>query len=217
METLPSATVTLGKGSLFVECLLYWHSAKKHPVGTFASSFAERIRRHLAKALSLPSARRTSSRQREHQRAPLSVPLPSIVGGTRQRLPLCRVSRPQHSAKKLYRFPGVPSLPSAMALTLGKVTKIHLFICFCCSIHPNKHNIYHIIKYISHNHHIYITDITESSQISQNHHIHQTHDIAHKDHMFLHKGHMFLHKVTSTTKYFTTLTSTQINKSINIQ
>jgi hypothetical protein len=138
METLPSATVTLVKGSLFVECLLYWHSAKKHPVGTFASSFAERIRRHLAKALSLPSARRTSSRQREHQRAPLSVHLPSIVGGTRQRLPLCRVSRPQHSAKKLYRFLGVPSLPSAMALTLGKVTKIHLFICFCCSIQTNK-------------------------------------------------------------------------------
>jgi hypothetical protein len=33
---------------------------------------------------------------------------------------LCRVSGPQHSAKKLYRCPGVASLPSAMALTLGK-------------------------------------------------------------------------------------------------
>jgi hypothetical protein len=48
---------------------------------------------------------------------------------------LCRVSGSQHSTKKLYRCPGVPSLPSVMALTLGKVTSIHLFICFCYSIH----------------------------------------------------------------------------------
>jgi hypothetical protein len=40
--------------------------------------------------------------------------------------------------KKLYRFPGVPSLSSDMALTLVKVTKISLFICFCCSIQTNK-------------------------------------------------------------------------------
>jgi hypothetical protein len=34
---------------------------------------------------------------------------------------LCRVPEPQYSAKKLYQFPGVPSLPSAMVMTLGKV------------------------------------------------------------------------------------------------
>jgi hypothetical protein len=66
-ETVPSAMVTLNKGSLFFECLLYWRSAKKLPVGPFASSFAERIRRHSAKAPSLPSACRTSTRQRDHQ------------------------------------------------------------------------------------------------------------------------------------------------------
>jgi hypothetical protein len=43
---------------------------------------------------SLPSVRRTSTRQRGHQRAPLSAPLSSALGGTRQRLLLCRVPMP---------------------------------------------------------------------------------------------------------------------------
>jgi hypothetical protein len=34
---------------------------------------------------------------------------------------LCRVPWPQHSAKKLYRYLGVLSLPSAMVMTLGKL------------------------------------------------------------------------------------------------
>jgi hypothetical protein len=51
---------------------------------------------------------------------PLLVSLSSALGGTWQRLPLCRVSWPQHSAKKLYRFLGVPSLPSAMVIALDK-------------------------------------------------------------------------------------------------
>jgi hypothetical protein len=50
---------------------------------------------------SLSSAQRTSTRQRGHQWAHLSVPLLSALGGTRQRL--------------LYRCTGVPSLPSVMA------------------------------------------------------------------------------------------------------
>jgi hypothetical protein len=112
-EPLPSATVTLGKGSLFAECLLYRHSTKKLPVGPFVSSFAEYIRRHLAKAPSLLSATWTSSRQREHKWLLLPVPLSSALEGTRQRLLLCRVSRLQHSAKKLYRFSVVPFLSSA--------------------------------------------------------------------------------------------------------
>jgi hypothetical protein len=171
-KTLPIATMTLGKGSFFAECLLYCHSAKKPPVG------------------------------------PLPVPLPRVLGVVRQRLTLCRVSvglalgkgsasgplcqflcqvpRPQHSAKKFYRFPCVSSLPNAMVMTLGKVIRTPLFYFFLL-FHPNKQKRYHII-------------ITYTSHISQNHHIHQTHDIAHKDHMFLHNDHMFLHKVTSTTK-----------------
>jgi hypothetical protein len=52
----------------------------------------------------------------------LSGSLSSALGGTRQSLPLCRVPGPQHSAKKLYRCPGIGSLPSAMALTLGKAS-----------------------------------------------------------------------------------------------
>jgi hypothetical protein len=76
-ETLLSSTVTLGKGSLFTECLLYRPSAKKLPVDLFASSFAECIRRHSVKAQSLPSASWTSSRQREHKWAPLLVLLSS--------------------------------------------------------------------------------------------------------------------------------------------
>jgi hypothetical protein len=40
-KPLSSVDVTLGKGSLFVECLLYQHSAKKLSMGLFASFFAE--------------------------------------------------------------------------------------------------------------------------------------------------------------------------------
>jgi hypothetical protein len=132
-------------------------------VGPFTSSFVERIRWHSTNAPSLLSVHCASTRQRDHQWAPLSVPLPSALG--------------------------VSFLPSAMTLTLNKEplcrvlsdqnTPFYLFFL----LHPNKQNIYHII-------------ITYTSQISQNHHIHQTHDIAHKDHMFLH----IHHKVTSTTK-----------------
>jgi hypothetical protein len=84
---------------------------------------------------------------------------------------------------------------SFLNVILGKVTRIPIFIYFCYYTQTNK---------------IYIT---YTSQISQNHHIHQTHDIVHKYHMFLHK----YHKVIGTTKQFTTLASTHINKSTNIQ
>jgi hypothetical protein len=104
----------------------------------------------------------TCTWQRVHQRGPLSVLLSSALRDTRQSLLLCRVPGPQHSAKNLYRCPGIPSLPSAMALTLGKVTSIHLFNLVLL-FHPNKQNISHI-------HHIYHTintDITYTSHISQ--------------------------------------------------
>jgi hypothetical protein len=86
----------------------------------------------------LPSAISTSSWQREHKWTPLPVPLSSALGRTRQMLLLYRMSRPHHSAKNLYWFTGVPSLPSAMSMTLDKVTIIPLFICFCYSIQTNK-------------------------------------------------------------------------------
>jgi hypothetical protein len=60
---------------------------------------------------------------------------------------LCRVSGPQQLAKKLYRCPGIGYLPSVMALTLGKVTSVHIFYLFFL-FHPSKQKIPHI-------HHIY--------------------------------------------------------------
>jgi hypothetical protein len=53
-------------------------------------------------------------------RVPVSGSLPSVLCGTRQSRPPCRVSETLHSAKNLYRCPGLGSLPSAMDLTLGK-------------------------------------------------------------------------------------------------
>jgi hypothetical protein len=134
---------------------------KKLPVGPFTSSVAECIRRHSAKATSLPSARLTSTRQRYHQWTSLSVPLLTALGGTRQSLLLCRVPRPHHSTKRLYRCPGVPSLSSASTLTLGKVPLCRdqntpFLVVFL--FHPSKQRIYHIIITDIHNHHIHSRD-----------------------------------------------------------
>jgi hypothetical protein len=104
------------------------------------------------------------TRQRGHQRGPLSDSLSSALEGTRQSLLLCRVSGSQHSAKTLYRCPGVPSLSSVMTLTLGKVPSIHLFYLFFL-FHPNKQNISHI-----HNiYHIYITYLTNTINQTSSH------------------------------------------------
>jgi hypothetical protein len=121
--------------------------------------------------------------QRRHQRVPLSVSLPSALGGTRQSLLLCRVSGSQHSAKNLYRCPGFPFLPSAMSLTLDKAPLcgvLHsakwpvytFFICFCYSIQTNKDITY--TSQISHNHHryhIYITYLTNTINQTSSHNI----------------------------------------------
>jgi hypothetical protein len=53
-------------------------------------------------------------------RVPMSGSLPSAMCGTRQSVPLCRVSATLHSAKSLNRCPGLCSLSSVMTLTLGK-------------------------------------------------------------------------------------------------
>jgi hypothetical protein len=77
----------------------------------------------------------------------------------------CQLLWSRYSAKKLYQFPSVPSLPSAMVMALGKehfvecntrqsVLKTHFYLFL--SFHPNKQNIY-IIN---------ITYITESTHVS---------------------------------------------------
>jgi hypothetical protein len=61
-----------------------------------------------------------NTRQRIRQRVPMSCSLSSALYGTRQSVSLCRVPGPLHSAKNLYQCLGLGSLPSVMALTLGK-------------------------------------------------------------------------------------------------
>jgi hypothetical protein len=139
----------LGDGDgVFAECIRR-HSAKKVPLcrvsadqhstkdpsaGPFVSFFVECSLWHSAKLVSLPSARATTLGKEA-----ISVPrywyfAECYDPDTRQR----------------------PSLPS---VTLGKVTSIHLFICFLYSIQTNRR--YHInITNI-------ITDITYTSHITQ--------------------------------------------------
>jgi hypothetical protein len=50
----------------------------------------------------------------------MSGSLPSARYGTRQSVLLCRVLETLHLAKNIYRCLGLGSVPSAMALTLGK-------------------------------------------------------------------------------------------------
>jgi hypothetical protein len=128
---------------VFAECPM-WHSAKELPLPS--------VCRHLGHSAKNPSGS-----------VPMSGSLPSATYGTRQSVPLCRVSETLHSAKNLYRCPGLGSLPSAMALTLGKAPLCRVlhsakwpvgtfFICFLYSIHTNKR--YHIyITYIHHRFH----------------------------------------------------------------
>jgi hypothetical protein len=96
------------------------------------------------------------TRQRIRQRGPMSGTLPSAWDGTRQSVLLCRVPEPLHSAKNLYRCPGLGSLPSAMVLTLGKAPYTRqsdqytpFFICFPYSIQTNK-RYFTDITYIHH-------------------------------------------------------------------
>jgi hypothetical protein len=129
--------------------------------------------------------------------APLSIPLTSTLGDTRQRLLLCRVSRPQHTAKKFYRFPDVPSLLSVMALTLDKVP-------LCRVLHSAKLPEYPFLfvfaipskqtKDILHNHHTCITESSHTSNArysSQRSHVssqsHKYHKIVHDTNKYSHK------------------------------
>jgi hypothetical protein len=116
VQTLPSAR---------------WYSAKKSgrhgagvtEVASLPSVLGDTRQRSYLFAECLPA----STRQRIRQRVPLSGSLPSALYGTRQSVPLCQVPGPTHSAKNLYWCPGIGSLLSVMALTLGKVTSTHIF------------------------------------------------------------------------------------------
>jgi hypothetical protein len=114
------------------------------------------------------------------------------AASTRQRFLLCRMPQPWHSVKKLYRFLGVPSLLSAIVIALGKdtlcrvshskkwpETPFYLFLLF----HPNKQK-------ISHNHHIYMTNIIESSHTSYTPHISQKPQISQVSSQRSHKTHV---------------------------
>jgi hypothetical protein len=105
--------LALDKEDTFVECLLVWHLANKEP---------------------LPSACWSSTRQRGSH-GPMHRLYAECAADTHQRLLICRVPRPLHAENNLYWFQGVPPLPS---VTLGKVTRDPLLICFCYSIQTNK-------------------------------------------------------------------------------
>jgi hypothetical protein len=163
---------------------------KEALVGPFVSSFAESIRRHSAKAPSLSSARRTSSRQREHQRAPLSVPLLSVkatsLGKEAFLVPRCAFFA------ECYGLDTRQS-SSFSCVTLGKVTRIPFLFVF---VVPSKQT-----KDISHNHHIYITVIIESSHTSNTRYSSQrSHVSSQRAHVSSqrHKYHKIVH---NTNKY----------------
>jgi hypothetical protein len=82
IETLSSATVTSSAKAPFLPSV-------------FCTSPQQKSSPWAPLPVPLPSASWTSSRQREHQWTSLPVPLLSALGGTRQRLLVCRVSWPQ--------------------------------------------------------------------------------------------------------------------------
>jgi hypothetical protein len=148
--------------SLLCRVLFLGHSAKRfaecqtalgkekqplqHQVTETASLRVSRVA--LNKGVTFAECCRSDTRQRSHlcrvplghsvknppERVPLSVSVPIVPGGTRQSVLLCRVSGTLHSAKNLYRCPGLGSLPS---VTLGKVTSRVLFYLFFI-FHPHK-------------------------------------------------------------------------------
>jgi hypothetical protein len=122
-------TQCIGK-ALFAE---YFFSGTRQCQGAFGKE-KQPLRRRVTETASLPSVPgdtwqrsylcRVSARQHSTKnppgRVPMSDSLPSATCGARQSVPLCRVPATLYSTKYLYRCPGLGSLPSAMALTLGK-------------------------------------------------------------------------------------------------
>jgi hypothetical protein len=145
-----AVTVPSDGDGVFVECLR-WHSTKVTP---------------------LSSVCRPALDKESVSGVPMSGSLLSALYDTRQSELLCRVPKPLHSAKNLYRCPGLGSLTSAMVLTLGKAplcrvlhsTKwpVHTFFCFSYSIQTNKIYITDI-TYIHHRYHIYTSQISSQT------------------------------------------------------
>jgi hypothetical protein len=132
-----------------------WHSTKNPQVGPFASIFVECLG--------------NSTRQRCLCRFP---------GFLLCRVPLSALGKDGFTGSQVFFFAECHGhstrqsgpLPS---VTLGKVTRMSLFICFCCSILTYK-------RYISFtSHYISIT--------SQNEHIYHQHHIYHKVSLKSHK------------------------------
>jgi hypothetical protein len=126
---------TVHRQSLLCRVLFLGHSTKRFvECQTALGKEKQPLRCRVTKTASLPSVpgdtrqrsylyqvcARQPSAKNPPGRVPMSGSLPSARYGTRQSVPLCRVSETLHSTKDLYRCPGLGSLPSAMALTLGK-------------------------------------------------------------------------------------------------
>jgi hypothetical protein len=126
---------TVHRQSLLCRVLFLGHSAKRFvECQTALGKEKQPLRHRVMEIASLPSVVSQTlgkesifaecqlghSAKNTPERVPMSGSLPSARHDTRQSVLLCRVSRTLHSAKNLYRCPGLGSLPSAMVLTLGK-------------------------------------------------------------------------------------------------
>ena len=159
---LPSAMgQALDKGGMFAECLSQWRSVNRVPL---PSAWPW----HSAKVTTVPSA--ADKTRQSMWCLPSAYP---VALGKSVMFAECNGHCTQQSM-----FPSssqMVTLPSVMAIALGKVTENSLFNLFFTS-HPNKQKIYITnitnITYISstshiyHQHHIYITNVTYISQTS---------------------------------------------------
>jgi hypothetical protein len=121
---------------------------------------------------------------------------------------LCRVSQPQHSTNKLYPVfrcafftecygHDTRQSTSLSSVTLIKVTKKSLFICFYFYVQTNKRYI-SLTSHISQNQHMYHQhQISHKYQHIKKFHKHKSHQVSHKS--FTNKFHnKFLIHVTNT-------------------
>jgi hypothetical protein len=126
---------TVHRQRLICRVLFLRHSAKRFAeCQTALGKEKQPLRRRVTETASLPSVPgatrqrsylcRVSAQQHSAKnppgRVPMSGSLLSARYGTRHSVLLCRVSETLHSERNLYRCLGFGSLPSAMALTLGK-------------------------------------------------------------------------------------------------
>jgi hypothetical protein len=117
---------TVHRQSLLCRVLFLGHSAKRFAeCQTTLNKEKQLLRQRVTETASLPSVLGDTrsvrhSTKNPPERVPMSGSLPSAWHGTRQSVLLYQVSRTLHSAKNLYKCPGLGSLLSAMVWTLGK-------------------------------------------------------------------------------------------------